>query len=104
MQIIKSKEEIIDYFKNGSKDKTKLKIGVEHERFLYNNKNSRLQFTEIKKLFEYLKRYSWQEIKEDNQVVALKRNNQTITLEPGNQIELSGSQKDTLHECVCRVL
>ena len=55
MQIIKSKEEIIDYFKNGSKDKTKLKIGVEHERFLYNNKNSRLQFTEIKNFLNILK-------------------------------------------------
>ena len=33
MQIIKSKEEIIDYFKNGSKDKTKLKIELSMKDF-----------------------------------------------------------------------
>ena len=100
MHVIETKDEIINYFKDGSKNNKNLKIGVEHERFLYDKNNYRLQFTDIRKLFEYLKKYSWHEIKEDNQVVALKRNDQTITLEPGNQIELSGSQKDTLHE-VC---
>ena len=100
MHVIKTKDEIINYFKDGSKNNKNLKIGVEHERFLYDKNNYRLQFTDIRKLFEYFKKYSWHEIKEDNQVVALKRNDQTITLEPGNQIELSGSQKDTLHE-VC---
>ncbi len=100
MHVIETKDEIINYFKDGSKNNKNLKIGVEHERFLYDKNNYRLQFTDIRKLFEYFKKYSWREIKEDNQVVALKRNDQTITLEPGNQIELSGSQKDTLHE-VC---
>ena len=77
MYVIKTKEEIINYFKDGYKNNKNLKIGVEHERFLYNKNNYRLQFTDIKKLFEYLKKYSWYEIKEDNQVIALKRKYQT---------------------------
>ena len=100
MKIIKDKEDIINYFKEGIKDKTNFKIGVEYERFLYNEHNIRVKFSEIQKLFDYLKKFSWIEVKEDNEVIALKRDNQTITLEPGNQIELSGSTKNNIHE-VC---
>ena len=34
-QVIKSKEEIIEYFEKGSKPKQLWKIGTEHEKFLY---------------------------------------------------------------------
>ena len=78
MKIIKDKEDIINYFKEGIKDKTNFKIGVEYERFLYNDHNIRVKFSEIQKLFDYLKKFSWIEVKEDNEVIALKRDNQTI--------------------------
>ena len=35
--MIRSKENIIDYFKSGIKEIKNFKIGIEHEKFLFNN-------------------------------------------------------------------
>jgi glutamate--cysteine ligase len=40
--------------------------------------------------------FDWSPIEEDGNVIALTRNGQSITLEPGGQFELSGSPKQTL--------
>ena len=39
--MIETKEQIIEHFKSGSKDKFNLKIGVEHEKFIFDKKNSK---------------------------------------------------------------
>ena len=39
--MIDKKEKIIKYFESGSKDKKKFKIGIEHEKFLFNNNNNK---------------------------------------------------------------
>ena len=36
--MIISKEQIIKYFESGIKDTKDFKIGIEHEKFLFNNK------------------------------------------------------------------
>ena len=38
--MIETKEKIIEYFKSGSKDKSNLKIGVEHEKFIFDKKTN----------------------------------------------------------------
>ena len=35
--MIKSKEQIIDYFKSGIKQTKDFRIGIEHEKFLFRN-------------------------------------------------------------------
>ena len=35
--MITLKDNIIDYFKSGIKDSKNFKIGIEHEKFLFNN-------------------------------------------------------------------
>ena len=53
--MIETKEQIIEHFKSGSKDKSNLKIGVEHEKFIFDKKtNTRIDYSKIKKMFENL--------------------------------------------------
>ena len=57
---IKNKAQFIEYFSKGIKDIDQLKIGVEHERFLFECKNrKRISYPTLKKLFENLKSDGW---------------------------------------------
>ena len=40
--MITTKEQIIEYFKSGIKDTKDFKIGIEHEKFLFNKQNNKL--------------------------------------------------------------
>ena len=95
---LKDKSDIVKFFEDGCKKKNKLKIGVEHEKFVFNNKSkSRINFQTVLKIFHYLRKYSWRPIKEGKNIISLSKENKTITLEPGNQIELSGAKLNNLH-------
>ena len=95
---LKSKSDIIKHFYSGCKKKNKLQIGVEHEKFLFNNNSGkRINFSSILKIFNYLTKYNWKPIKEGNNIISLSREDKNITIEPGNQIELSGSKLNNLH-------
>ena len=53
--MINSKEQIIEYFESGIKDTKDFKIGIEHEKFLFNNKdNKRVNYSKIKEMFAAL--------------------------------------------------
>ena len=41
-------------------------------------------------MFSALNEFGWSPIKEDENIVGLNKGGKNITLEPGNQIELSG--------------
>jgi len=92
------KEDLINYFQEGCKVKGKLNIGVEHEKFLFNNKtNKRIDFQTVTKIFKFLEQFNWKPFKEKNNTIALYKGKKSITLEPGNQIELSGAPLNSLH-------
>ena len=97
---IKSKEQIINYFISGYKNEQL--IGVENEKFLFKkNHNKRAEYSDLLKIFNiFIERFGWQPIKEDEHIIGLKKNEKAITLEPGNQIELSGEKLKNIHE-VC---
>jgi glutamate--cysteine ligase len=58
---IKNKAQFIEYFSKGIKDIDQLKIGVEHERFLFEGQNrKRISYPTLKKLFENLKSDGWE--------------------------------------------
>ena len=42
--MIDSKEKIINYFKSGVKEPKNFKIGIEHEKFLFNNTDNKIKF------------------------------------------------------------
>jgi len=93
-----TKEDLIKYFHQGCKAPNELKIGVEHEKFLFNNKsNKRIDYQTIEKVLKFLEQFDWQPIKEKNKTVALKKQKKSITLEPGNQVELSGAPLNSIH-------
>ena len=97
--MIDSKEKIIDYFRSGIKKEENFKIGIEHEKFLFNNKdNKRIDYSKIKEMFAALLEFSWNPIFEKDNIVGLNKNGKNITIEPGNQIELSGEKLNHIHE------
>ena len=97
--MITSKEKIIEYFKSGIKDVKDFKIGIEHEKFLFSNKdNKRINYSKIKEMFEVLLEFGWKPILEKGNIIGLINGNKNISLEPGNQIELSGEKLNHIHE------
>ena len=98
---IKNKTQFIEYFTSGIKSSSKLKIGVEQEKFLFDKKSKkRIDYLKLKKIFENLKKNNWSPIFEKNNIIGLSKGKQRITTEPGLQCELSGEPLDTIHE-VC---
>ena len=96
--LVQNKIQLIQYFENGIKSKNQLRVGVEHEKFLFNKKDlKRIGYSEIKKLFEILTVRGWELQFEKDKLVGLKRNNQKITTEPGFQYELSGAPFKNIH-------
>ena len=95
--MIQTKEQIIKYFQSGIKNINNYKIGIEHEKFLFNN-NKRIDYSKIKKMFHALQEFGWKPILEQENIVGLNKGGKNITLEPGNQIELSGDKLNHMHE------
>ena len=97
--MISTKEQIIEYFKNGIKETKNFKIGIEHEKFLFNNEdNKRVSYSKIKEMFTVLLEFGWHPILEKGNIIGLNKGGKNITLEPGNQIELSGDKLNNIHE------
>ncbi len=97
--MIDSKEKIIEYFKSGIKNKKNFKIGIEHEKFLFDSKNNkRINYSKIKEMFSALLEFGWNPILEKGNIIGLNKGGKNITLEPGNQIELSGDKLNHIHE------
>ena len=97
--MINNKEQIIEYFKFGIKRSKDFKIGIEHEKFLFNNQNNkRINYSKIKEMFSALLEFGWNPILEKNNIIGLNKGGKNITLEPGNQIELSGEKLNNIHE------
>ena len=93
------KEDLIKYFQNGCKKENNLSIGVEHEKFLFNSKsNKRIDFETVTKVLSFLEKFGWNPIKEKNNTIGLYKEGKSITLEPGNQIELSGAPLNSIHQ------
>ena len=97
--MITHKEHIIKYFKSGIKDIKNFKIGIEHEKFLFNEKtNKRVDYPTVLKMFSLLSEFGWKPIMEKENIIGLQKQGKSITLEPGNQIELSGDKLNNIHE------
>ena len=97
--MITKKEQIIEYFKSGIKKKKEFKIGIEHEKFLFDSQNNkRIDYQKIKEMFSALLEFGWNPVLENDNIVGLNKSGKNITLEPGNQIELSGDKLTNIHE------
>ena len=103
--MIKSKEQLEEWFINGCKPKKNWKVGTEHEKFALkfssiDNKYYPVSYEEkagIKNILNEISNLGWTKIFEKGKVIALKKDRQSITLEPGGQIELSGAPLFDIH-------
>ncbi len=96
-----NKKNIIDYFQSGSKSHNECGIGIEHEKLLFYEKNNqRINYESILEMFKELYEFGWKPVYEGQNIISLNKGKKNITLEPGNQIELSGEKLKNIHE-VC---
>ena len=58
--MIKKKEDLIKYFSSGIKDTSNFKIGIEHEKFIFDlSTNKRVDYQIILKMFKNLYEFGW---------------------------------------------
>ncbi len=95
-----TKDILISKFSDGCKNKKDWKIGTEHEKFGFIKKNlSPIGIKEIQKIFSKLSiTYGWNKVYENKNIIELRKNGSSITLEPGGQIELSGQPLENLFQ------
>ncbi|XP_004511574.1 glutamate--cysteine ligase, chloroplastic-like [Cicer arietinum] len=95
-----TKDDLIDYMLSGCKPKEKWRIGTEHEKFGFEFDSLRpIKYNQISALLNSIAaRFDWDKIMEGDNIIGLKTGNQSISLEPGGQIELSGAPLKTLHQ------
>ena len=66
------KDYIINHFKVGIKEPINIKIGVEHEKFLFYKKNNkRINYSTIKEIFKILYEFGWKPSHEGENVICL---------------------------------
>ncbi len=103
---VESKADLIAHIAAGSKPRNDWRIGTEHEKFGYRTSDLSPMPYEgedgINAMLEGLiERYGWRPVRERGNIIALSFGKQTVTLEPGGQLELSGSPLKTIHDtCV----
>ncbi|MEM9840128.1 MAG: glutamate--cysteine ligase [Pseudomonadota bacterium] len=100
---IEGKGDLVAYLASGCKPKEEWRIGTEHEKFGFlRDTLEPLPFSgerSIQAVLEGLSsRFGWNRMEEDGQLVALKKDGASITLEPGGQFELSGAPLERIHQ------
>ena len=93
--------DLVAYLEAGCKPRREWRIGTEHEKFGHRlADHAPLPYegpAGIRALLEGLRRYGWKPYLEAGRPVALLKEGQSVTLEPGGQLELSGAQLKNLH-------
>lgn len=105
-KVVKSKEELIEWFRKGCTPSDKLLIGVEHEKppfYLndnqpvpYNNDNDK---PAIKQFLEKMaSERGWRPGYEKENIIDLQKGSVNWTLEPGGQMETGGAPLRNVHQ------
>ncbi|PZP55652.1 MAG: glutamate--cysteine ligase [Micavibrio aeruginosavorus] len=89
-------DDLVNDMASGCKPRSQWKVGIEHEQFLFRQDNEEPLPYEgspgIRQVLEnFADDYGWQGIKKNGNLIELRRDGASITLEPGGQIELSGA-------------
>ena len=102
------KKEILNLFKSGCKAGEQKRIGIEYERLPIFSVTSRAadyssEFGVCNFLRNFAKEENWDYITDDYNIIGLKQVHDTVTLEPGCQIELSLKPEQTIDEIQSRI-
>lgn len=90
---------------SGCKPPSQWRIGTEHEKIGFQSGTlQNMSYEQIELLLYKLQaRFGWELIMERDHVIGAERDGQSVTLEPGGQLELSGAPVDTLHKTCAEV-
>ena len=101
--LIEHKSQMIEHLMKGCKPKSDWRIGTEHEKIGFCLKSLKPIPYEggIKSILEGLQRFKWEPVFEGSNIIALKRDGASVSLEPGGQLELSGAPLEHVHQ-TCR--
>jgi glutamate--cysteine ligase len=106
---LKSEDELIAYFTSAEKTRDRFRVGTEHEKFGFTRLGHRPLPYEGDNGIEAIlnaiandddekRTGTWVPARDGGRVIALFRDDASITLEPGGQLELSGAPLRTVHE------
>ena len=94
--------ELVEWLEGGCKPPADWRIGTEHEKFVFTRdplvRASYGGPTGIEAVLQRLAAGGWERTEEEGQLVGLSKGQQSVTLEPGGQLELSGAPLSTIHE------
>ena len=95
-----SHHDLIQDLIQGCKPSSEFKIGVEHEKFIFQkNTLARVSYENgILPILQGLQAWGWEALYEGDFLIALVRGRASISLEPGGQLELSGAPLPSLHD------
>jgi len=95
-------DDLPTWFAEGCKPRDAWRIGTEHEKIGFCMDSLKpipyAGARSIKGLLEMLAGHGWDPVFETGNIIALKRDMASITLEPGGQLELSGAPLQTIHQ------
>lgn len=96
-------QDILNIYSSGCKEKSLFKIGVEYERLPISIVTKKAvdygsEFGVCNFLRAFAKTENWDYITDDYNIIGLKQGHDTITLEPGCQIEMSIKPEKTIQE------
>ncbi len=96
------KTALVAYLEQGCKPRSDWRIGTEHEKIGYILGSLKpLPYDGpqgIRAMLEGLTEFGWKPVCEGDNVIALTLNGQSVSLEPGGQLELSGAPLETIHQ------
>ncbi|HKT86174.1 MAG TPA: glutamate--cysteine ligase [Novosphingobium sp.] len=100
--LIESPDQLAAPMAAGEKPREAWRIGTEHEKFVYDKADAHAPSYDepggIRDLLMALTEFGWEPILEGGQVIAMKGEDGTVSLEPAGQLELSGAPLETLHQ------
>ena len=99
---ITQKSQMVESLSKGCKPEPAWRIGTEHEKIGFClERKTPLPYEGdcgIKAMLEGLQRFDWTPDYEGENVIALKREGASVSLEPGGQLELSGAPLENVHQ------
>ena len=96
---------MVEHLMAGCKPKDQWRIGTEHEKIGFClEKLTPIPYEGgIKSILEGLERFDWEPVFEAENIIALKREGASVSLEPGGQLELSGAPLEHVHQTCAEV-